>query len=485
MGRRPTSRVCAIGREVERQEDIPEAAVKALIQLRTHTRKFAPELAKLYLGSSGDEQTHLLAGDVLQGLGPDAATAVPALVKSLRQSKDSPGHDVIPLLAAIGPAAHEALPELRRQCTGSPWNNVIVAEALWKIGRLTNEVVTIYVRILEQPQQGPDAQAFERLAEMGEAAEAAVPCLRGLLFDAPRSSTRLGAERALRRISPTTFEPLAVEVNRIARDRMLRILDALGSQGVWEATPARTDFFRALHCMAAQGREAREAVPRLVELLSTPPPVAQNREEATWLGLTIPFMTARALGEIGEASESVVVALTNSLRSTNLTVVRACCEALGNLGPAAEKSVPALTAVLDSPWPMTRLEAAMALVAIAPRSTNAVLAALSGLGAEARFQPYVEAARWRLQRGRALPFSTPMFEILRISGEDARIAGYLGPAAREYLPTLIDRALRFEGYLALPAALAIRRIDPVVFKEIGLPGVLALPDTPGKVAVEK
>src|SRR5262249_20853303 len=137
------------------------------------------------------------------------------------------------------------------------------------------DVLTTCLRILEPRNPGSTdalaAQACYLLARMGPTARATLPALRERFLKGP-PGTRFPAEEALRSIDTSTLGALYAEANRMARERIEKILVSLDQQNIWAPTPERTNFFNALPVLAALGPEAKAARVRLAEILTTKPP---------------------------------------------------------------------------------------------------------------------------------------------------------------------------------------------------------------------
>src|SRR5262249_52315708 len=138
-------------------------------------------------------------------IGPEARSAVPALIASIRGGGDS-DPAAIDALGAIGPAAKAAAPvlivELTRfvRCSSNPAH---AAAALQKIGP---DAVPALVEAL-RPAAGEEAYSLHRrrylvaniLGKMGPGAREAVPALRELLVEKDES-LRTAVAQALKAI---------------------------------------------------------------------------------------------------------------------------------------------------------------------------------------------------------------------------------------------------------------------------------------------
>jgi HEAT repeat protein len=504
-----------VAEERARREAVPDAAAEVLVGLRRHADRFVPALVGIYQDSKRSEAVIERTAGILIELGPDSRSAMPSYLAHLRGANPAHKELTVSILSAIGPPARAAVPLLTNLFGGEGDFDLhlAVAEALWSIDRRTNEAVTVCLRVL-RAQHPPyneasarQAHALELLGRIGPAAVQALPLLRDFFLHG-RPSVRFATERALRGIDPATLQALYAEANRIARDRIDQILVSLGTRDLWTPSSARLNFFRALPAIESLGPEARAAIPRLVELLTTapprrtnavaqidpiqlpptpPPPVGPNwapREINPINVISLASHAAHALGQIGDGSETVIAALSGQLQSSNVVVAQACCEALGTLGPRARVALPALLPLLNAPASSLRLAAAMALFNISPDTAPNVVLALGELetAVDLRIRRAARLVRWRIER----TGPNPMEDLLAASTTDfyvdkIRMLGWFGPEASAALPELIGIVTTNNlGPLRIRAAEAIRRIDPATFRKFHLPGPLALPENPAE-----
>jgi len=481
-----------------RRDQVPDAAAEVLVKLPQHAQRFVADLARTYQDPQQPEDVIERAATILAELGPEAGLAMPSYQAHLRGPTLPNTYLTVSILSAIGPSAKESVPLLTNLFNGEGASDLIVAKALWTIDRRTNETLQACLRILQDPRQRAKGaqvlQGLEILTGMGAAAREAAPVVRDLLLKG--NGNRLPAELALRCIDPSALGEAYAEANALARQWVEQTVASLGAQEVWTPTVERTNFFRALPAITALGPEAKAAVPRLVELFTATPTASLQAPENSFR-VRILFRAAQALGQIGEASEAVVAALVSQLQS-NPALAQACCEALGRLGRPARAAVPALRQMLEvknSSFPSgsastrharqtddctVRLNAAMALVSIAPDEATAVVPALRELELvqDARVRTAARLARSRIERLE----SPPLEELLSVPITDffldkIKLLGWFGPEAKAALPELIGVVTTnsLPG-LRLRAADAIRRIDPATYNRLHLPGLLAWPE---------
>lgn len=250
-----------------------------------------------------DLNVAVTAATGLKLMGPPAAPAVPALIQSLKERNDDgtfavPGlpeiranrsmggvlrRAVIEALGNVGPAAKDALPELRKrlddQGTSGMGNRAFSAKAIWQITGKADESLPVLIATLEKDQ---NAYAAEILGTMGPAAKSAVPALRKALESA-NSSTRLRAAVALPKVDAKEELRLAV-ITELLQDKNMAVR-LFACEALWKLTG-----------------DASQVVPTLIAML--------NDDKQ---GRNPPELVIRLLGEIGPPAKAAVPAIKDIL----------------------------------------------------------------------------------------------------------------------------------------------------------------------------
>jgi HEAT repeat protein len=106
-------------------------------------------------------------------------------------------------LAAIGPSAATAVPELIKALKYDPENYLATpfAFALGRIGPAASRAVPALIEALEVQDSNVDSHVAEALGRIGSAAAIAIPSLRVLAIESPDSNTREAASLAIKQIS--------------------------------------------------------------------------------------------------------------------------------------------------------------------------------------------------------------------------------------------------------------------------------------------
>jgi HEAT repeat protein len=349
----------------------------------------------------------------LAALGPDAAAAVPALLKALDDDDTQVRRGAITALGRIGPKARAAVPALTQALEDKNRDYRFLAlRALAGIGPESGlgipELMRAY-QLAAPPSSGADLNYPQRvdicklLGEQGAKAEKAVPLLVEALKDMQPGVRRAAAD-ALEAIGPAAIPtvvkafPLAADPQSgVAREEVLKLLKRFGpkaakeAKGVIEALKSPEPAVRraAVEFFASLGPAA---VPVLAEALQRND---QTLREGALMGLAslgpdaIPELvktlkdkdekvrvaSARALAQMGPKAKTAVAALAEALRDTP-AVRLAAREALGSVG---KEAVPFLVQALKDKDDVIRLLAVQGLGRLGPEAKTAIPALIEAL----------------------------------------------------------------------------------------------------------
>lgn len=168
-------------------------------------------------------------------------------------------------------------------------------------GRADPEIlVPAMSRATEDSDRVVRESAATALSDLGADAKLGLPALENMLND-PELSTRLAAALAIYKIDPQhqTYQPVVVEALRAGNGPIFLEVGRMGAEAAW-------------------------AVPTLVKLTF-------HRQPA------IRALAARALGQIGMATDEVLSALQRATRDQNVAVQNAARHALGLISPPGDR----------------------------------------------------------------------------------------------------------------------------------------------------
>jgi HEAT repeat protein len=257
----------------------------------------------------------------------------------------------------------------------------------------------------------------------------------------------------------------------------------------------------ALQVIGQFGPEAKDVVPRLVELqeASDPSIRAESAVALIQIGGTVPESSLpillaaardrsqpgrwRVIEALGRAGPPAVPALSQALREDGTVRLKAA-EALGRIGPEAREAVPALIeAARGADW-TTRAQLALALWKVDRQAESALpmliaalkspaLSPLSNPAAMPILPPSRNAIR-KFSFGRPSPTSLhlstvypsghsefmPIVDLIGLRRQMIEALGQMGPKARAALPVLTEISAEEEGDARRAAAEALKQIDP-------------------------
>ena len=282
--------------------------------------------------SDADTQVRFNAGHALQQFGE---SAVPALVDALKNEKAQPY--VLPVIAAIGPAAKGAVTPLSAMIQAkdtSLQREAIIALAA--IGEASKSTVPALIKAVDDTKYASRPAAAFALGKIK--AKEAVPSLKNGLNQTDDPILQLASIWALLQIDPTNreYETIALP----------KLIGALTSE--------RPDMRReAVETLGRMGPRAKSAVPELQKRLKDDNAIVRRE-------------TLIALAEIGPDSQSAVTTITKMLAESDPSLRPVACYALGKIGKASAPAIPQLQKQLQSRDPYEKTVAAWALVHIAP-----------------------------------------------------------------------------------------------------------------------
>lgn len=434
---------------------------------------------------------------------PEAAEAVPALVKALGSKFTEVWQLASFLLGRIGkPAVPDLIDALADRCQES--RQSVVARTLGRIGPAAAEAVPALVHELTSENANVRQAAAEGLGQIGPPAEPAVPALIQLLTDRLPDSRQAAAAALARvgRADPAAIPPLIQLLPDRADEVREAAVAALAAFGP-DAVPPLIELLKALDGKAMEewlrvkvqaldwscrataqlegGGSVAVGVRSNFEMIRREPVKALR--SAGWcfghavadhLRLeTAREAAVRVLAQVGPDAAPAVGVLAEALTDKNRKTRLAAARALGQIGPAARAGLPGLVRALAEGDPV-RKAATEALPRIDPNWATCpeLDGVIAGIAVDLkRAGDYGQAAADALVA--IGPSTVPA--LVRSLGSDDRIEreaaantlGRLGAAARDAVPALQDTLRDPHGWVRDAAARALRSIDPDVVPTTG------------------
>jgi HEAT repeat protein len=389
-------------------------AEQALLRIGIHTRPAVPYLATL--AEDEDYYVRMRAMVALRQIGPDAQTAVQALVRQLFSKDETTRGLAADALGSIGRGAGDAAPALGKALSGASNNYDRIGNALARIGK---PAVASLKTALGDKDEWARAVAAEALGKIGPDARDAVPELAAALGD-PSLRVRHHAAVALGKIGPEA-KPVVPALTKALRDADdVAICAALA---LVQIDPAAIET----------------AVPALIGALER----GMDSRSA-----------AEALARLGPAAKRAVPSLRRALEEGAADARKFAAVALGCIGPDAAQATDALVKRLKDDYVDARVAAARALVQIDPANRNlAVPVLVASLADEKAFVREVVPDQLARMGKPAVPalIEALKSENPRVRCEVLRVLGKIGAEANESLPAVL-RALKDEPWSVRAAA---------------------------------
>ena len=471
-----------LARRIPPYRDYRRISAELLFELGPDAEPALPVLVRIFREEDRDEVVQDMVNSTLRQLGGKLGFLVPELVAGLKDNRTHVQALCLSLLAAIGPEARAAIPDLDAMVAQRGPLTRHAALALLKIDGRTNLAVEVLARSLSSSKSVVRQMALYDLRKLGPAARGAAPEVQRALRDSDEL-VRRDAAATLEAIDAHLLRQSLNEINQELATQVERLIATIevGNYG---------ETFRAIEALTVIGPSARTAVPTLRAILAqmTDMPFRRDSEGRALVELNHLHKAAiEALGAIGPDAAAAVPRLVQHARAEDAPKAIDACRALGQVGPGASNAVPVLQELLSNSNPHLQVAAALSLVRLDPGSTPMVHRAVSGLtnSPEARLRLPAIVALWEPERRDPSPVETLLAafedrtenavqsEIHRIYV--AQLLGDIGPQAKVAVPALTDFLHQADQTGKRTAAIAIQHIDPEAYAALGLPGILSLP----------
>jgi HEAT repeat protein len=284
-GRRQVSRLIEQLANKETSVDGKDPDLQALSGLQSLANEAVPLLMRLL--SHSDWYVRSMAMSTLGGIGPDAAPAVPILMRFINRKAPSisEGFDVGPAIQAlgrIGPVARPAVPRLIELINGKSHDSMLrerIVRALGQIGEASPEVISVL------RQEIAATEFHSSMGRIPQDARTRVHALQSLVLLAGDSATTFSDLLSLLDDNESGLRmQAALAIGRLAgnrREAIPRLIEALADQNYYVCIAATL-------ALGQIGADAGAALPALRELLLHKRNHVSARRIATRGGITFP-----------------------------------------------------------------------------------------------------------------------------------------------------------------------------------------------------
>jgi HEAT repeat protein len=405
----------------------------------------ADEVLPVFMEVVKNTKEHALALNqtlaALNEMGPEAKTAVPALVDLLKAPNNNLYvYNVANTLGTIGAPSVPALAEL---LANKDTEQRLLYPVIQALGRVGPEGAEPLIKAIDHENVAIRAQVVINIGQMGPGAKAAVPKLAELAKGGD-ANLRNNAINALVQLGPDgrAAAPALVDNLKDPNQYVVTLsLQALRNMqpdaktvmpALEEQLKSTNPYLRAMtaDAMVALDRENKAAMPVLIELL----------EDKQWLATA-----AQSLGRMGPSAKEAVPAMAKVLKAPPNPFARAqIVYALGQIGPDAKAAIPDVLDLIKAEKDLNVRSAALnALKAMHADSKEAAAAMITVLG-------------------EATP--NPMTHHIAME-----VLGQCGKEGKEAIPVLLEGLKNGDGYYRLRAADALAKIDREQAKEKATP----------------
>jgi HEAT repeat protein len=391
------------------------------------------------------------------GWGVGGPEVVPALTAALRDPDSLVRAEAAQDLGQLGPVARAAAADLRRALKDDDvYVRIHAAVAAALVEPASAPPLATLVEALQDSKEDVRVAGIAVLASLAQRGRPAIPALIGALSD-PEDRVRRAAALALGELAPermraTPGPEIAALARALQKDESLDVrhmaVRALGNYGseAWAAAPA----LRQALCDEAPrvARDAADLLARFGAPAADMLAAAVQDPQATDRAWSV-----RCLGEIGPKARAAIPALMGALKEEKTDLRLEAAWALLRIapGPGRKAAVPVLLALLKEPSLGLRANVLATLEDVGP--DKAVVQALCPLIAKWREDGFIDNShRWHAEE----------------------ILGKMGPDAVEAVPVLRAALQHGDAYIRQNAAVALWQIGrhregiPVLVRELRL-----------------
>jgi HEAT repeat protein len=243
-------------------DDDPAGRVSAVQALGELGPKSAPAVNSL-VEHFEDPALQLAIVETLRRLGPAAAPAVPRLLELAAKNGGEQRATILPALAAIGHDAAAALPMIRA-CAKDPVQEIraSAAPALAAVDPDDAEVLSTLLTMAQDKSGMVRRATAPELGKLGPRAEAAVPALMTMLDQDTERALALSALKSIKvRNIPDLLKLLSMRENKVR----VFACDSLGALG-----PAAKEAIPKLHDLLSSSSSVQDAARKALARIEIP-----------------------------------------------------------------------------------------------------------------------------------------------------------------------------------------------------------------------
>ncbi len=324
------------------------------------------------------------AAKELGELGADAAAAVDALAEAVGSTSAQLYQAALAALGQIGPPARKALPAMAARLPNTVARKH-VRDAFLAMGP---EIIDDLLSLIRADAGGRRLDILRAVGDFGDAASGQVDALAEMLSDDGfDSSARRVVARTLVQIGPAAddalYQAMLSDDPKVSRSAGYGARQQPGLRVYVRAarTAPSKQRLQAMGFLASGKDRTEVAMPVLGEALGDSDPVIRQR-------------AAYCLGNMGPRAQAAGPALVKALTDPDWPVRKTAPAALAKIGCKTPAAIEALAKVLqEDPNSTVRLDAALALVKLAPEGMGPVIAASKVPSRETRMAA-VDALKW-------------------------------------------------------------------------------------------
>lgn len=362
---RPTARHIALGlldilKDEERDAELRKEVTRSLGRIGRHVEHLWRDALM-----HKDVKIRMTTVWALTQIGPEAESAIPALVQSLIDSEENVRVYATEALVKLGK------PSVPPLINALNTDNIELRKSIvHTLGKLGTDGAKHLLPVLDDKENGVRLAAIDAIATLGQDGQLATNKLIAILNN-PDIQIRKSVVLALAKIEVKT-ERVIMELTRSLREEehkevQLALMQALGSIGpqAESAVPVLVSRLRekdlelrlaALDALAEFKEAAKSAIPILVKLLGDTESELSNAASNT-------------LSRIGKPSVDPLLA---ALSSKDKSVRKYAARSLGHLEPDAKVILPALLTLFDDEEPEVCVAALQAVANYGPVAASVI-----------------------------------------------------------------------------------------------------------------